>query len=761
MSQTDTPALISYSGPERPARTIGQRLDYISGFIRRRYLSITICILLGLPIGAFYLFATPPSYIASSTILIEGRSNQIQQTLFGDAPPDAAWIESQLVVLKSQSVAAYVVKQLRLADDPEFIRSTGPLGKLLARYGWDVPEPKTDAERFGAAAAALVNQLDVKRVGQSYMMRIDFRSGDPEQATKIANSIIDGYIFDQLNAKYQSNRRAGDWLLERLQALREQSAAAERAVVDFKASNKIISAGGGRLINEQQLSESNDQLAKSRARILDLEARIARIDTVRQAFQQEQRPSDVDETVSDVLSNSIISRLQNQYVDLLNRERDWSTRYGKTHVAVINIQNQIRDIRISIRDELGRVAEAYKSDLEIAKKRQEQLETALAGLMSQSKETNQAQVALFSLEAAAQSYRKLYDSFLQRHTESVQQQSYPISNARAVSSASVYRAGPKAFQVWMMTVLGSLAIGVGLGTLRDVMDRGFRTTEQLRALNFECLALLPRLSSAKTTKALRAAREAPSITLRLTDQINPRTIQTTPGVMRTVVHEPTSLYAEAVSSIDLALGIGRNESSVKTLALTSCLPGEGKSTLAAAMAASLATRGARVLLVDGDLRNPSLSRSLAPKAAVDWFDVVSGKVGLAGAIWRDPVTQMHFLPLTSKPSTRSSADIFNSAPARSFFAALEKHYDHIIVDLAPLIAGAEVRATSSIISSYILVVEWGSTKTDALTYALRNSPEVHEKIIGAVLNKVDFDMLAKYDRYGSQYYYKQADARAS
>ena len=110
---------------------------------------------------------------------------------------------------------------------------------------------------------------------------------------------------------------------------------------------------------------------------------------------------------------------------LINREADWSVRYGKNHIAVVNIRNQIRDIRRSMRDELGRIKETLKSDLQIAKKQQDDAEKGLNGLISQSTETNQAQVALFSLEAAAQSYRKLYDSFLQKHTETVQQQSIP------------------------------------------------------------------------------------------------------------------------------------------------------------------------------------------------------------------------------------------------------------------------------------------------------------------------------------------------
>ena len=110
----------------------------------------------------------------------------------------------------------------------------------------------------------------------------------------------------------------------------------------------------------------------------------------------------------------------------------------------MNLRNQIRDVRKSIYDELGRIEETFKSEYEIAKKRQDELEKTLAGLISQSQETNQAQVTLFSLEAGAKSYRKLYDSFLQQYTETVQQQSYPISDARTLSPASVIQTGPQA-----------------------------------------------------------------------------------------------------------------------------------------------------------------------------------------------------------------------------------------------------------------------------------------------------------------------------
>ena len=148
--------------------------------------------------------------------------------------------------------------------------------------------------------------LDVRRVGLSYMLRIDFRSHDPDRAAKIANAMLDAYIFEQLNAKYQANRRAGDWLQERLQALREQAAVAERAVIEFKAKNNIVAASGT-LMNEKQLSEISNQLATARSHGLDVKARLDRIDAVRKAYQQDRRSYAVDETVSEAMSNSIIT----------------------------------------------------------------------------------------------------------------------------------------------------------------------------------------------------------------------------------------------------------------------------------------------------------------------------------------------------------------------------------------------------------------------------------------------------------------------
>ena len=749
-NESSPPVNSSTAGSDTPV-SLGAHLDTVTGFVRRRYRAILLCLLLCLPLGGLYHYFAPATYSASTTVMMEAQRGLLQESILGSANPDSAWIESQIGVLRSQNVAAYVVKQLRLADDPSFTGSDpGPVDRVLARLGWANPGPKSEAERNGAAVAAVLNGLDVRRVGASYLLRIDYRGNSPEHAAKIANAMVDAYVFDQLNAKYQATRRAGDWLQERLQTLREQASTAERAVIEFKAKNNIVSTGGT-LMNDKQLNEISGRLSAARARTSDLDARLDRFRAVRQKYQQDQSPSSADETVSEALNNSIITKLRGQYLELVNREADWSVRYGKNHVAVSTLRSQIRDIRRSINDEMGRIEETYKSEYEIAKKAQDELEKSLAGLISQSQTTNQAQVALFSLEASAQSYRKIYESFLQRHTEAVQQQSFPISEARQVSPASVVKTGPQPLKIWLVTIFAGGMLGAGIGALREIRDRGFRTKDQVQSvLELECLAMVPLLPAAAPKKRSLARRAQPLAI----EHSRQQTLRPASEILRHVLQTPSSPFAEAIRSIKLTLDLRAEEGlGKKVIGLTSSMPGEGKSSIAAAVAAGLAQSGKHVILVDCDFRNPSLSRMLAPEASAGFLHAVNGSVPFSKTIWTDPSTGMEFLPMVVDSSSQNSAEMLLSAAAKSLFTSLQIKYDYVIVDLAPLVAGVEVRATSRLIDSYVLVVEWGGTKIDAVQYMLRNAPDVQKNIAGVVLNKVDMNTIEHYDGYASGYYY--------
>ncbi|HVT30980.1 MAG TPA: GumC family protein, partial [Lacipirellulaceae bacterium] len=524
--------------------------DHISlaiGFFRRRYLIILIFVLLSLPVAGLYLAVTPPTFTATAMMMIDTHKNQSLSPAFGDAPADAGWIESQIGILKSTNVASYVVDKLGLAGDPEFTKSeTGLLDRLLA-FGSALLNRRhspasnvqsapsaggTKEERL--AVAAYLAGLQVRRVGPSYLIRIDFTSHYPVQAAKIANAIVDAYAFEQLNAKYQANQRTSDWFRERLETLRQQTATAERAVIEFRAKNNIVGTAS-KPMSDQKLTDINNQLQVARAHTTEVQARLQRAEAVLRANQSGLARN---ETISDTLSNPIITKLRTQYLELVNREADWSVKYGKNHSAVVNLRTQINEIRHSIADELDRILETYKSEYAIAKTREAELESQLSALMTQAHGMSESEVTLRSLESTAHSYRKIYDDFLQRHTEAIQQESFPVTEARLISPASVSRHGPLASSVLMMAILVGGILGIGFGVLRELLDDVFRTAGQIRSiLETECLAMIPLLQIRGRSPAMPPRQLLPS------NDDGPRHISGKPALLQRAINEPCSPFA--------------------------------------------------------------------------------------------------------------------------------------------------------------------------------------------------------------------------
>src|SRR5262249_49037719 len=359
--------------------------------------------------------------------------------------------------------------------------------------------------------------------------------------------------------------------------------------------------------------------------------------------------------------------------------------------------------------------------------------------------------------------RKLYDNFLQRYTEAAHQQTFPITEARQISAASAIKTAPKTAQVWMVTVIAGGLIGAGLGALREITDRKFRSREQVQSvLATECLALGPLLAD-NSRKRIFSSRKALTLQSRRGEKfanarpIATRDICSISKIMQTVIDAPSCPYVEAIRAIKLTIDLN-SQANTKLIGLTSCQPSEGKPTVAVAMATLIAQSGARVILVDCDLRHSSISRLLAPDASAGFLDVVAGTADLADVVWVDPTTQMEFLPVGA--SVSNATEILASRASKSLFDILQVKYDYVIVDLAPLVANMDVRATAGLIDSYLLVIEWGTTKIDAVQYALRNAPAVHANIMGAVLNKVDIAAMKRYDRHGADGYYYGQSRRA-
>ena len=658
--------------------------------------------------------------------------------------------------MKSEPVALAVIKQLRLADDAEFLRSdAGLAGVLRSALHFFTPNkpdrPLSEFEATRSALGVLSKNLTVNRVGFSYNLAIKYRALNPDQAAQIANAIAESYIAEQLEGKYQSTKRATGWLQGRIEDLNQKRALAERAVVDFKQEKNMIAADG-KLLNEQQVAELNSKLSSALQKASEDKARLDRIDVV---IRDDAADTKTSGTVADTLNNPIVTQLRTRYLELVTREANWSRKYGANHLAVVNLRNQIRDARGSILDELKRLRESYLSNYEIANQQARDLKKRLTEAVSQSQTTNQAQVALRELESSAQSYRTMHDNFLQRYTESLQQQSFPISDARIIAPASppLSKSGPKTALILVMAAAGGLVLGVAAGMGRELMNGSFFTSTQVEsALQISCISLVPSLESGKQ----RAPRGAKSL---LPDKYldgnfdSQRIISRDRDVFWAVINSPFSHFAEAIRSIKMAIDL--NNGSVngsQVIGFTSSLPNEGKSTIAASLALLMAQVGARVILVDCDLRNPSLSRKLAPSADQGIVDVIVGRVSLQDAIWTDPSTSLTFLPASIKTPVINSSEVLAADATRALFKDLRAKYDYVLVDLSPLVPVVDTRATTGFVDSYVFVTEWGRTKVDAVKHSFKDAQNVYQNLLGVVLNKTNMDRLSTYDPVGRNYY---------
>ena len=749
-----TPSQPAVGFPAPDEGGVGELVDFALGFLLRQYLVILFLVLLAAVAGAIFLVVTPPTYSAQAKIFIGTQRAQFiqQQSIFPDAPIDNAQMESQLQILQSKAIIASVVQKLKLADDPEFAKpSDGPIQRVfrfLRKQTSADAESKYDA--IETAIATLTDRLTLNRVGMSFLIEINVNSRSPEKSAQIADAVATAYIDDQQGVKQQANRIASTWLQERLQQLGEQNAAAERAVIEFKQQNNIVSAAGKRM-DEQILEDLNARLVAARTHLSDVLARLTRIESIISTWNPSAK---LDASVSDELTSPILTTLRQQYLDLSRKEVEYSAQYGRDHHAVVNLRNKLRDLRTSTFDELRRIAETFKSDYAIAKQRQAEVEKQLDQATSQSQMANKAQVRLRELESTAATYHSLYESFLQRYMGGVQQDSFPLANARVISLASplTIKVKPRPLLVFALSFMGGMALGIGVGLLRDLMDRVFRTSAQVQSLlQIPCIAMVPLVKTSALTQLRR--KRLP------TNASGAKTVTRDASVFWRVVDSPLSLFAESIRSIKLAThdyGIEPN----KVIGFTSALPNEGKSTIAAAAAQLMAQGGSRVIIVDCDLRIPSLSRTLAPDATAGIVDVISGARSLDETIWRDPATNLFFLPAI-KTAPQYSSEVLAHEQTKKLIERLQASFDFVVIDLPPLVPIVDARAAAHLVDCMILVIEWGRTKINVVQHALDTAPNVHSAIIGAVLNKTNMNNLPQYDLHHKGMYKNRYYARYS
>jgi succinoglycan biosynthesis transport protein ExoP len=780
--------------------SIAETIEQLTGFVRRQFPIFAFIIACCIALGLVYLLTTPPSFTSHAMLLIDSskvRMMQEQQAPLGDIPIDTAQVETQVEILKSENIGLSVIKELKLTEDPEFVKPGGGLwNRLMAAFSSSEVQSETALRRI--ALGHFLAKRNIARVGRTYVLDLTFTSLHPSRSAEIANAIADAYIIDQLEAKYQVTKRASVWLQDRIRELRKQATDADRAVLDYKEKNKIVSltgpsAGGGtRLLGEQQLEDLNTQLGSARASAEETKAKLERINEVMQ--------KDVaDATVTDSLRSDVINRLRNNYLDMAAKESIWSARYGKDHLAAVNLRTQMAELRRSIRDELGRIAESQRSDYEIAKTRVEGLERELQKLVASSQLTNRDRLGLSDFESTAKVYHSIYDSFLQRYMEAIQQQSFPITEARVISAAAPpdRKSSPLTTLVLGISAIVGIVLSFGAAVFREAIDQVFRSKRQVeQKLHGPCVAVLPLLTDGKLAEKKLTARSGDLLSTigpaigpfgavarqtqdpiqesgvvstaqlartRLTrvslqgsgppfrhDASVARQIASNQPIYRHVIEQPLSAFAEAFRSIKVSADLAGS----RIIAVTSTVPGEGKSTISSNLAQLISHAGKRVILVDADLRNPSLSRALARDAKAGLLEVMNKQIALDDAVFLDEQSGLHFLPSVASSQIVHTNDILGSDAFKNLMEGLREGHDYIIVDLSPIAPVVDVRAAANIFDSYLYVIEWGRTRTNLVEHQVSGFPEIQDRLLGFVLNKAQIHVLERYEAYYGKNYYK-------
>ncbi len=740
--------IFSYRSEETAPQqqSIGFDVDGAIAIARRQWRIVAISVIVCLFLGVVYVLTAVPRYTAKTSVLIDRSNGQVvdQLSTIGTVPDDEASVLSQVELLKSETIGMAVVEKLKLQDNGEFMGGGGNALTAAISYVRTLVNPKNwfgdDGEALGDPVEAkrrealrrVRSNMDVSRVGRSYVLEIGITATSPQLAAAIAGGIADAYLNDKLDAKYEATRRAGTWLQERIEELRQRSLESDLAVQKFRAANGLLVAND-KLVSDQQLTELSSALLVARADTARAQAKYDRIKSILDSGQ-------TDAIVTDALDSSVINTLREKYLDASKRESEISKRLGEGHVQAIRLRQEMAEYTRLMFDELRRISESYQSELEVARSRERQLSEGVEKATSVSVTASETQVQLRELERSAETYKNLYQTFLQRYQEALQQQSFPVTEARIISRAVPPQdaSEPRASLVLAACLVLGFALGGSVGGFREFRDRFFRTGEQVRdVLGLEYLGAVPLVDSSKS---------------------KPLTLEPVRGevykrnqVSNFAIEHPLSSFAETLRSARIAADLQVSKPQ-KIIGVVSALPGEGKSTVAVNLAQTLA-KSAKTLLIDADLRNPGATRALAQHADQGLLEVILDNLSPSAAVLSDPASGLKFLPAVVKRRIPHSSELLASQQMTRLLSQASSEFEYIVLDLPPLGPVVDARAIAPRIDGFVMVVEWGETSRKVVKDTLAAEPQITSRCLGVILNKVDSNKMKLYREYGSSEYY--------
>jgi capsular exopolysaccharide synthesis family protein len=689
---------------------------------RNKYRIFALVLAVGV-FAALVAQSLPHMFRSTTTMLIEASKQKIvsiEEVYNVAAGLNREYYQTQYEILKSRELAASLVRKLKLGEHPALDprRQPPPFWHAWLPAGFIHPAgatPPSEAEIEQRVIRAVQTALGVQLVRNSQLVRLSFDTTDRELAAQVPNALAEIYIDADLQARMQMTQRAMAFINTQVGDLRTKLQESEQGLQAFRDRERIIDAKGlAQSGATRQIEDLTRQLGEARARRSEAET------TYNQVTSAVRAGVTALETLPAMQKQPLVIRSREAETDAERRLNEAAKRYGAEHPKMIAAESELKSARENLRRQITVVTQTVTRELEVAKANEQAVERALTAAKADVANLNRKEFQLASLEREVQNNRQLYEMFIQRLKETNISEAMQTANARVIDPAMTPQtpSGPNKRAIVGLAILGALLLGVSLALLLERLDNTVKTSHEV-----EQKLGVPALGVVQYTRVKRGQQ-----------------------LERIFLDEPQTAVAEAIRTIRSAVLLSALDSPKKIVLVTSSVPREGKTTIAANLALALG-QVKKTLLVDADMRRPSIGRVFAGKQALPGLsDLCAGNAEAGQCVF--PVTEGQVYVLASGKVPPNPQELLASNRFEQILGALAADFDVVVLDSPPLQLVSDALVLSRLATEVLYVVKADETPYPVARQGLRKLLRLNAPVVGVVLNQLD---LLKADRYYGEY----------